>query len=155
MGMADGAFEVLRVVHRATGRVRRVLACTAVALALPALALAWASPAHASSSFVWTGVSTVTENWSSAANWTGEAPTGHAAIGTLTFPRLESYACIAEPNRHPCYISANDLTGVSAEAIQLDDGDSYLIAGEQLALGGGGSTPRRPAAPAARRVISC
>ena len=47
------------------------------------------------------------------------APSSSTAVGTLTFPRLASSACIDEPKFHPCYISGNDLSGLSAESIQI------------------------------------
>jgi flagellar biosynthesis GTPase FlhF len=101
----------------------------------------FSTAAHARPDFTWTGMSSVTENWSSLENWEGGvAPERSMAIGTLTFPRLTSTACTVEEEEHPCYISFNDLTGLSAESIQIDDGDGYLIGGETLALGGGGIT---------------
>jgi hypothetical protein len=104
-------------------------------------ACAFAPAAGASPSFTWTGISSVTENWSSLENWQGEvAPTNSMAIETITFPRLTSAACTTEEEQHPCYISFNDLAGLSAESIQIDDGDGYLIGGEALALGSGGIT---------------
>ena len=72
------------------------------------------------------------EEWSFPANWEGEtAPTASTGIGTLTFPPLTSPQCTGEERvNHACYFSWNDLTGLSAESIQLDDGDEYFIGGE-------------------------
>ena len=127
------------------GRARRGRLSPARAaglIAALALGLGWGpSAARANSNFTWTGVSSTTEDWSSYENWEGEvAPTSSTAIGTLTFPRLTSTACTAEEENHPCYTSANDVPGLSAESIQIDDGDSYWIGGKELALGSGGIT---------------
>ncbi len=90
-------------------------------------------------SFTWAGRSTVSEDWSYAANWEGdESPEAAASVGVLEFPRLASTACLSEPTTHPCYVSDNDLHGLSAESLEIDDGNSYLLEGEPLSLGGGG-----------------
>ncbi len=93
-------------------------------------------------SFTWSGTSTLTENWSDSANWEGNdlTPTDGEEVGSLTFPRLTSTACIDERASHPCYFSYNDLTGLSATSMQLDDGNSYFIEGEALTLGSSGLT---------------
>jgi hypothetical protein len=98
-------------------------------------------------SLAWSGLSTTSEDWSSTANWEGgSAPTLFQAIGTLRFPRLTSRVCLNEEGTSPCYISYNDVSGLSAEAIDIDDADDYLLGGESVALGAGGLT----AAPATR-----
>jgi hypothetical protein len=92
-------------------------------------------------SFTWAGHSTSSAKWSDAGNWAGGiAPTSSENIGTLAFPRLTSVACTIEEESHPCYISDNDLTGLTAEALQIDDGDSYVIGGEPVTLGSDGLT---------------
>jgi alpha-tubulin suppressor-like RCC1 family protein len=97
-------------------------------------------------SFTWSGQSSVSEEWSLGANWeTGLAPMAVTQIGTLAFPRLTSTACTVEEEIHPCYFSFNDVSGLSAEAMQIDDGDDYTIGGDELELGSGGLT----ASPAA------
>jgi hypothetical protein len=114
-------------------------------LAAIGLSLILAPVALASPSFTWTGESTITEDWSFAGNWEGDqAPAASTHIETLDLPRLTSTACTLEPAEHPCYFSANDVTGLSAESMEIDDGDDYFLAGEPLALEGGGLT----AAPA-------
>jgi Skp family chaperone for outer membrane proteins len=109
-------------------------------LAVVGVSLMFVSVGSASArSYTWAGRSTVSENWSYAANWEGdEAPPAAANIGVLEFPRLTSTACTSEPETHPCYFSTNDLSGLSAESVKLDDGDPYFIEGEPLALGAGG-----------------
>jgi hypothetical protein len=123
---------------RTVGRGRAALLLCL--FAIPGVCLTSAATAAASpSSFTWAGVSTNSEGWSFPANWEGDvAPT--AEIGTLTFPRLTSTACTTEPDLHPCYISFNDVPGLSAESLQIYDGNDYLIGGEELKLGSGGLT---------------
>jgi hypothetical protein len=121
-----------RAVRR--GRAARLLCLFMVlGVCLTSATTAVASP----SSFTWAGVSTTSDGWSFPANWAGDAaPT--AEIGTLTFPRLTSTACTTEPTQHPCYVSFNNVSGLSAESVQIDDGDGYLIGGDEIALGAGG-----------------
>jgi hypothetical protein len=74
-------------------------------------------------------------------NWEGgSAPTTGEEIGTLKFPRLTNAACEPEQETEACYFSFNDVSGLSAESMQIDDGDGYFIGGETLALGAGGLT---------------
>jgi hypothetical protein len=93
-------------------------------------------------SFTWTGRSTVTEEWFAPANWEGDttAPASGEEMESLIFPRLTNEACVEELGTEPCYFSYNDLTGLSAESIRVDDGDDYFIGGDELALGSGGLT---------------
>ena len=53
----------------------------------------------------------------------------------LTFPELSG--CTAPK---ACYSSENDLEELSAEELHIDDGDNYIIKGEELSLGSGGLT---------------
>jgi hypothetical protein len=105
------------------------------------LALAPAALASATS-FTWTGRSGVLqEEWSLGSNWEGNvAPTAEEAVGTLTFPRLTNPSCAAAPETEACYFSFNDLIGLSAESVHIDDGDGYFITGEELTVGSGGLT---------------
>lgn len=104
-----------------------------------------ASAAIASTSFTWTGEST-SLNWSAPTNWEGDqAPAASTHINTLDLPGLTSAACTPEPAPDSCYLSTNDVTGLSADSMEIDDGDSYFLDGETLTLEGGGLT----AAPAA------
>ncbi len=69
----------------------------------------------------------------------GCPPAPEADIETLTFPRPMSVACTKrriELPISPCY-SWNDLSGLSVDAITLDDGDNRFIGGEELSLSGG------------------
>lgn len=105
-------------------------------LSIAVLALVFAPQALASP-FTWTGASTTTARWSSAANWGGSAPTGGSSA-ELVFPHLTQAACGKETHSEACYASRNDLTGLTAESLRLDDGDPYLIWGERVALGSSG-----------------
>ena len=76
-----------------------------------------------------------------APNWQGgTAPTAGEEVGTLTFPRLTSADCELEEPADACYVSFDNLAGVSAEALALDDGDDYLLFGEGITIGEGGLT---------------
>jgi hypothetical protein len=88
--------------------------------------------------FTWKGAA-LSERWSNTANWVGGvAPSG--AVGTLSFPQLTSAACLEFPPTAACNLSENDLTGISAKALKLDDGGFYEIWGNGIALGEGGLT---------------
>jgi hypothetical protein len=113
-----------------------------VALAVGVLALP--SPALALTDFTWSGAAPVgNPGWSNSNNWAGaSAPSG--AVGTLTFTILASAACTASPPTATCYTSSNDVTGLSVDALSIDDGapisSSYQITGNAITLGGGGLT---------------
>jgi hypothetical protein len=101
------------------------------------LVLAPAAAAN-STSFVWSGRSMVSSNWSAEANWEGVSPTDSIDAGLLEFPHLTSETCSREIPTQTCYLSYNNLSGMSAEALQIDDGDDYLLAGEEVGIGSGG-----------------
>jgi hypothetical protein len=85
----------------------------------------------------WTGATTLTNGWSHASSWAGAlAPAG--ALDTLVFPALTSGACASVPASAACYTSANDVSGLTANAINIDDGVGYSIGGDALTLGSGG-----------------
>ena len=137
---------------RAWGRAARVLG----ALAILGLSLVLASAAYASPmSFTWTGQSTITEDWSAPANWVGDAsvPETGEAIGTLTFPRLTNEVCEEKLGTEPCYISFNDVSGLSAESVQIDDANDYLIGGDGITIGSDGLTASPEATGSAGDII--
>ncbi len=111
-----------------------------ITLAAVGLSLALALPARAGAqSFTWSGESESTPNWSAAANWeAGIAPLPSASIGTLEFPRLSSARCTSNPPTAACSFSVNNLSGLTAEALRIDDSADYLILGEEITLGDGG-----------------
>lgn len=113
--------HTIRVVESATntgGTSAAPSAPTAVVAALPA-------------TFVWTGAS-LGSFWSDASNWALGAPRG--TVGALRFPTLAPGSCAV------CYASRNDVIGLTAGALSIDDGAPYLISGNALTLGGGGIT---------------
>jgi len=102
-------------------------------------------------SFTWSGSSAVVSessfDWSLGANWLGEeTPTSDEAVRTLTFPRLGS-ACEAERPADACYDSYNDVSGLSAEALRLDNANDYEIAGDRISIGSGGLTASPASGP--------
>jgi hypothetical protein len=100
-----------------------------MAVAVLAGVLGLPSSAAALTDFTWSGASGA-PNWSAPANWGAAAPSG--SVGTLSFPALTPSACTT------CYQSSNDTSGLSANAISIDDGVPYQIMGNGLTLGGGG-----------------
>src|ERR1051326_1510846 len=95
--------------------------------------------------FTWSGgAAPGAAGWSNTSNWVGGvAPS--VSVGTLSFPALTSAACTASPATATCLSSTNDVTGVNATALSIDDGERYSINGNGLSLGPGGLT----AAPSA------
>ena len=93
-----------------------------VALIAALSALALAPSALAQTDFTWTGGAPVgSPGWSNSGNWAGgTAPSG--AVGTLTFPALTSAACRATPPTATCFTSNNDIAGVTANKLSIDDG---------------------------------
>jgi hypothetical protein len=135
-----------------TVRVLGVLAAVGYSLALMAVADA------AASSVTWAGGSTgrteSAAHWSTGANWVGgSAPTTSQALETLTFPHLTNGDCTSEPPTDTCYLTLNDLSGLSAESIQLDDANDYLLAGNEITLGKGGLTASAEASGSAGDFI--
>lgn len=131
---------------RVGARAVRVL-CMLVILCL---LLALTSMASASaSSFVWAGGApgrtASAARWSIGGNWEGNLPPiSSQAIETLTFPHLTNSECVSKPQTDTCYLSLNDLSGLTVNSIQLDDADDYLLAGETIKLGSGGLTATSP-----------
>jgi hypothetical protein len=100
-------------------------------------------------SFTWSGSTQGrTESaarWSVATNWGGGvAPVPFEILDTLTFPHLTDNECTAVPPRDTCYLTLNDVKGLTVDAMQLDDADNYLLAGEEITLGGGGIVAEPP-----------
>jgi hypothetical protein len=128
------------------GRAARVLGVLATGGL--AVVLTPVIPANASS-FTWAGGSPgrseSAAHWSAGANWEGNiAPGASQVLQTLTFPHLTNSECTSKPPTDTCYLTLNNISGLTAESMQLDDADNYLLAGEGITLGSGGLT----AAPA-------
>ena len=88
----------------------------------------------ADSSLTWTGYGAA-PGWSTARNWIGETVPSSAEPVALDFPRLPE--CEAPPD--VCYLSFDDIPGLTAESIEIDDGRDYVFFGsDPLTLGAGG-----------------
>jgi hypothetical protein len=87
----------------------------------------------------WTGKAALGTGWSHGASWAGAlGPSG--SLDTLAFPALTSAACTSVPATAACYSADNDVSGLTARAISIDDGVGYSISGDALTLGSGGIT---------------
>ncbi len=128
-------------------RQGRWLVAAAAILMMPA-------SASAATNYTWGGTHS-TPAWSEAGNWNGGvAPSG--SVGTLTFPELTSKKiCLPPPPPEPgsptCYITKNDIEGLSANALLIQEGGYelektftrvyiYHFSGKPLTLGEGGLT---------------
>jgi len=124
-------------------RLRRAV----LALALALCAIPLAASAAAAASFTWSGATPLgsgASNWLNGANWAGTAPSG--TVETLTFPTLTSGACTAKPPTDTCYMSNNNVSGLSVNAISIDDTAPYSLTGNAITLGAGGITATAPSA---------
>lgn len=133
-GAADRVSLAGRPATFGGGRAAVALCVSAFALclALSQVTVARAAP------FIWSGRSTTSAGWSLVSNWKGQAPTSSTELESLIFPPLTSGACTVKQALHRCYLSTNDLSGLSTKSITLDDGVDYLIDGAALTLGAGG-----------------
>jgi hypothetical protein len=109
-----------------------------MALAGLAVICAWFVPASvAARDFKWTGAAPPGEaSWSTGANWAGGVPPS-GSVGTLRFPKLGG-GCSVTKSPHTCYSSVNDLHGLSAHAISIEDSRGYALFGSAFTLGAGG-----------------
>lgn len=128
--------------REAGGRAVRALGVLAI-LGLT-LAVTQAASANAAS-FTWAGGSPgrteSAAHWSAGVNWEGNtAPTTSQVIETLTFPHLTNSECTSKPETDTCYLTLNNISGLTVDSMQLDDADDYLLAGEKITLGSGGLT---------------
>jgi hypothetical protein len=89
--------------------------------------------ADAAPQFVWAGEAVDgSPEWSLGSNWAGRTAPSAPGPVALEFPRLAGSGCGA------CYTSKNDLSGLTAESLRIDDGDKYILSGDALRLGVGG-----------------
>jgi hypothetical protein len=58
-------------------------------------------------------------------------------VGTLRFPRLGG-GCTVDQSPKACYSSTNDLNGLAAHALSIDNSQGYALFGNALTLGAGG-----------------
>lgn len=138
MVVDDG--RVTGTAARRTAAVRRALRTIAVALTLTAGASGFVAASAAAADFTWSGAAAPAQpTWLNTANWLGGvAPSG--PVGTLSFPLLTSPGCTATPPTAACYSSVNDISGLSINALTIDDGAPYTISGNAITLGAGGLT---------------
>jgi hypothetical protein len=128
----------------------------AVSAAILVVTLGWApsvavapAAATAPTDLTWTGANPIDDSgpgdlWSQG-NWTGSPPVSDESLGSVTFPSLGSCSVGVES----CYQSNNDVGGLVADALSVDDTDSYSIGGGSIGLGSGGLT----AAPGGAVVV--
>ncbi len=116
--------------HRRLAGVLATLISTAALLIGPATA-------SALTNYTWSGEAAAGTEWSSGDNWEGSAaPSG--AVGELTFPALTSHACEFGSSTGTCYHSKNDVSGLSADKLSIDNGVGYSVSGNPITLGSGG-----------------
>jgi hypothetical protein len=84
-------------------------------------------PVASAADFTWSGGGS-SSSWSEGANWLGGlAPSSGASIEALSFPM-----------RPAATSSESDVTGLSVNALRVDDSHGYGIGGERFTLGSGG-----------------
>jgi Bacterial Ig-like domain (group 3) len=123
--------------RRAKAPVALVLGLLACVGAL--LVTAPGAMANCATACTWTGESIGEPGsalkWSAPTDWAGgEVPVG-GPNGTISFPALPSCGL-----GEPCYRPENDLTGLSANGIVIDDRSPYQLIGNAITLGSGGIT---------------
>lgn len=96
--------------------------------------------AASATAYTWNGEGLASaDTWSNAANWVGgSAPASSSTISTLTFPAISRSACFVFTPAEACYVSANDLTGLSVEQLQIDNTEGDDLSGNGFTLGSGG-----------------
>ncbi len=128
---------------------RQMLAAVIVSVAAALLAAGSASAAL--SNYTWTGAqgpgSSGNYDYWSQNNWNVASPISDQSLGTLTFPDLGA-GCNNRTATLACYSSDDDITGLSANAITIDDTVPYQILDQPLTLGAGGITATPQTSPA-------
>ena len=100
-------------------------------------------------SLTWSGSDTPggTESaahWSADTNWVeAVVPVPSEALETLTFPQLTNNRCASVPPTSTCYLTLNDVEGLTVDIMQSDDANDYQLFGDKIRLGEGGSLPSR------------
>ena len=97
--------------------------------------------AHAASAstFTWSGEAAEgLSGWSEGANWQGGIVPSTSGPVALDFPRLTGEGCVGSSVTDSCYLSRNNLGGLAVESLTIDDGDEYLLQGDEFQLGAGG-----------------
>jgi|GEM_PF-3471943 len=123
-----------------TAGVRAVSGIAAIVILVVAVLVATASAA--SSYYTWAGKGN-NPYWSNGANWVGgHAPSG--SVAKLTFPALSGGSTFSQ----------NDVTGLTAGALSIDDKVSYEVTGNQLTLGAGGISELTPSGGASFGIFN-
>lgn len=122
----------------------RFLALTfsAFFLALAGTTVIGVSSASAATQDTWTGLTATSatnpNNWSTATNWSGGAPSG---TDILNFPVLSSTCNTSGTPSDTCYTSNNDISGLTPSQLSIETNDSstagvpgYNITGYPITL---------------------
>jgi hypothetical protein len=126
-----------------SGRAARALGSL---VCVPILVMTASVVSANAESFTWAGNSIgrtkSAAQWSVAGNWQGgTAPEPAQAIESLSFPHLAKGECESRTPEDACYLTDDEIAGLTANSLRLDDADDYLLDGEdELTLGGGGLT---------------
>jgi hypothetical protein len=138
-GLHGASFRAARACR--PGAHRRVLRALSL-LAVGGLSLVSASTAHANTDFTWNGAANeAIPTWSSAGNWESDsAPAPGETIEALSFPALPgSLPCTFPGPESGCGRGTkNNVSGLSAGSLSIDDGEDYSVIGEPITLGSGG-----------------
>src|ERR1700734_1354939 len=95
--------------------------------------------ALASTTFKWSGgAAKASRGWANSGNWEGGLVPSSLESMVLEFPQLTSSDCTASPPLDTCYESENNVSGLDVESMQVEDSQTYVIAGEPITLGSGG-----------------
>ena len=106
------------LIARAVGAVR--VLCGLAILGF-SLVLIPAAADAAGSSFTWTGHEKA-PRWSAAENWEGEAAPSDSEPVKLNFPQLTGIECGMSKPAEACYLSLDDVPGLTTESIEVDEG---------------------------------
>ncbi len=89
-------------------------------------------------SFTWAGAGS-SEGFSLAENWEGgkTAPTAGETLAELRFPELGS-GCANDTPVPACYDAEDNLTGLDARSLHIDDAENYELTGTKLEIGSDG-----------------
>ena len=95
--------------------------------------------ASALANYTWSGQARNNPFWSAPANWSGHTVPG-GSVGNLVFPRLGGGCSPSSSSAKTCYLAGNDVSGLSAQAISINDAEGYSLSGDPVTLGPGGIT---------------
>jgi hypothetical protein len=130
-----------------TGRLAHIARAVLLDVVVLSAALVLAPVANATgSTLTWKG-NAKSPGWSAAENWEGgEAPSAGSGPVNLVFPWLTGIIggdCGSSKPAEACYLGLDDVPGLTAESIEIDDGRDYAVFGlhsDPLTLDAGGLT---------------